>query len=237
METFEGKVAIITGSSGTLGSVVAEKFFHEGMRLVLVHLHEHDLPELFRDKRDVLSMVIDLSRPDAAFSMAQNAIDRFGRIDILANIAGGFTMGTPVHETPMKTFDFMLALNAGTVLHASSAVIPSMRKQRYGKIVNVAAGSALSGKALMAPYIVSKSAVIRLTESLAAENRDFGINVNCVLPSIIDSPQNRLDMPDADFSRWVAPDALADVISFLASDASRALHGASIPVSGLIQVL
>jgi NAD(P)-dependent dehydrogenase (short-subunit alcohol dehydrogenase family) len=102
-----------------------------------------------------------------------------------------------------------------------------------GKIINVGAIAALSGKANMAAYIASKSAVIRITESMAAELREKGINVNCVLPSTIDTPQNRKDMPKADPKRWVAPEALADVVLFLASDAARAIHGASIPVAGL----
>ena len=114
----------------------------------------------------------------------------------------------------------------------SRAVIPHMLAQGYGKIVNVAARAALEGKAKMAPYVVSKSAVIRLTESMAAELRDAGINVNCILPGTIDTPQNRRDMPNADHSRWVPPGALADVILFLACDAARAIHGAAVPVYG-----
>jgi NAD(P)-dependent dehydrogenase (short-subunit alcohol dehydrogenase family) len=103
-----------------------------------------------------------------------------------------------------------------------------------GKIVNIGAVAALAGKANMGAYSASKSAVIRLTESMSAELRDKGINVNCVLPSIIDTPQNRADMPKADPLRWVGPDALAEVILFLASDAARAIHGAAIPVTGRV---
>jgi NAD(P)-dependent dehydrogenase (short-subunit alcohol dehydrogenase family) len=104
----------------------------------------------------------------------------------------------------------------------------------HGKIVNIAALAGLSGKANMGAYSASKSAVIRLTESMSAELRDKGINVNCILPSTIDTPQNRADMPKADPRRWVAPEALADVVLFLASDAARAIHGAAIPVNGLV---
>jgi NAD(P)-dependent dehydrogenase (short-subunit alcohol dehydrogenase family) len=103
-----------------------------------------------------------------------------------------------------------------------------------GRIVNVAAGAALRGGARMGAYAAAKSAVIRLTESMSAELKDRGINVNCVMPSIIDTPQNRAAMPDADASRWVAPEALAEVMLFLASDRARAIHGAAIPVTGLV---
>jgi len=111
--------------------------------------------------------------------------------------------------------------------------VPHMLKAGGGKIVNIGAYSALSGKAEMSAYIASKSAVIRLTESMAAELRGHNINVNCVLPSIIDTPQNRAAMPKADPSKWVAPAALADVLMFLCSPAARAIHGAAIPVVGL----
>jgi len=120
------------------------------------------------------------------------------------------------------------------VINCARAVVPGMIAAGRGKNINIGAIAGLSGKANMAAYIASKSAVIRLTESMAAELRDKGINVNCVLPSTIDTPQNRKDMPKVDPGRWVAPEALADVILFLASDAARAIHGASIPVSGLV---
>ena len=156
------------------------------------------------------------------------------RIDVLCNIAGGFRMGQPVHETSDETWDLMLGLNAKSVINCARAVVPGMLAAGRGKIINVAALAGLAGKANMGAYIASKSAVIRLTESMSAELRDKGINVNCILPSIIDTPQNRADMPKADPRRWVAPEALADVVLFLASDAARAIHGASIPVNGLV---
>jgi len=233
VEEIKGKVAIITGASGNLGRAVAENLYRKGAILVLVDLHNTEIPGDFKGNDNVLSLSVDLSRPEPTVEMAQSVLDRFGRIDIVANIAGGFTMGTPVHETSVETWDFMIALNAVTVLNTCRAVIPVMRRQRFGKVINIGARAALAGKALMAAYVVSKSAVIRLTESLSEENKKYGINVNCVLPGIIDTPQNRCDMPDTDFSLWVRPEALADVIAFLASDASRAVHGAAIPVSGL----
>jgi NAD(P)-dependent dehydrogenase (short-subunit alcohol dehydrogenase family) len=128
----------------------------------------------------------------------------------------------------------MLGLNAKSVINCARAVVPGMLAAGRGKIVNIAALAGLSGKANMGAYSASKSAVIRLTESMSAELRDRGINVNCILPSTIDTPQNRADMPKADPRRWVAPEALADVVLFLASDAARAIHGAAIPVNGLV---
>jgi len=161
------------------------------------------------------------------------AIQRFGQIDVLCNLAGGFAMGEPVHEIDAKTWAHMMELNAGSVLRVSHAVVPGMLARKSGKIDNIGAYSALSGKAQMGAYIAAKSAVIRLTESMAAELRDAGINVNCILPSIIDTPENRAAMPKANPQKWVAPEALADVILFLTSPAARAIHGAALPVVGL----
>lgn len=143
-------------------------------------------------------------------------------------------MGEKVHETSARTWDFLLGLNAGSLLNVAAAVVPHLIGQGGGKVVTVGAAAALKGAADMGAYGASKAALIRLTEAMSAELRDQGINVNCVLPSIIDTPDNRAAMPDADVSRWVAPEALADVIAFLASDAARAIHGAAIPVTGRV---
>ncbi len=126
----------------------------------------------------------------------------------------------------------MLNLNARSVFNTCRAVIPGMLTQGGGRIVNVSARAAKEGKAKMAPYCASKAAVITLTESLAAEHKFNNINVKCILPGTVDTPQNRADMPDADHSKWVTPAALADVIAFLASDAARAVTGAAVPVYG-----
>jgi NAD(P)-dependent dehydrogenase (short-subunit alcohol dehydrogenase family) len=138
-----------------------------------------------------------------------------------------------VHETTDEFWDQLMDLNAGSVLNVAREVVPEMLAVGSGKIVNVAAMNGTLGKGNMSAYSASKSVVIRLTESMAAELRDKSINVNCVLPSIIDTLPNRNDMPGSDFSKWVSPAALADVIVFLTSDKARAIHGASIPVVGL----
>ncbi|MCA9923248.1 MAG: SDR family NAD(P)-dependent oxidoreductase, partial [Anaerolineales bacterium] len=139
----------------------------------------------------------------------------------------------PLHETPPETFDFMMKLNAATVFNTNQAVIPHMIRQGSGKIVNVAAGAGLAGRPKMAAYSASKAAVIRLTESASAEVKAHGINVNCILPGTIDTPQNRAAMPNANFDKWVQPESLADVIAFLASEAARDVHGTAVPVYGL----
>ncbi|HEU0204160.1 MAG TPA: SDR family oxidoreductase, partial [Burkholderiaceae bacterium] len=153
--------------------------------------------------------------------------------DVLCNLAGGFRMGETVHETTDANWSFLFDLNARTLLHAVRAVVPRMLAAGGGKIVNVGAYSAQKGVAQMGTYTASKSVVIRLTEAMAAELREKNINVNCVLPTIIDTPENRAAMPDADPKRWVAPADLANTILFLASPSARAIHGAALPVTGL----
>jgi len=175
----------------------------------------------------------ELTNGDAVEAAAKAVADRYGRIDVLCNIAGAFRMGPPVHETSDADWNFLFDINARTILHAARAFVPRMLAGGGGKIVNVGAFAAQKGSAGMAAYIASKSAVIRLTESMSAELRDRNVNVNCVLPTTLDTPENRKAMPDADPRKWVAPEDLANVIAFLASDAARAVHGAAIPVTGL----
>jgi NAD(P)-dependent dehydrogenase (short-subunit alcohol dehydrogenase family) len=231
---FANRTVLITGAAGNLGRAVAEAFAQRGANLVLIDLKLDALEKVFGtgNPNQLLAPtnLLEQAQVDLA---AQKAIDRFQRIDVLANLAGGFRMGEPVHATSDATWNFLLDLNARTLLHAVRAVVPRMLAQGGGKIVNVGAFAAQKGAAQMGGYIASKSAVIRLTETLAAELREKNINVNCVLPTIIDTPENRSSMPGADPARWVAPADLANVIAFLASDAARAIHGAALPVTSL----
>jgi NAD(P)-dependent dehydrogenase (short-subunit alcohol dehydrogenase family) len=161
------------------------------------------------------------------------AINYFDRIDVLVNTVGGYRAGTPVHKTPIDTWDFMLNLNARTVFVTTQCLVPHMLRQGSGKIIHLAARPGLTGVANASAYSASKAAVIRVVESASAEVKGQGININCILPGTIDTPQNRETLPDADHTRWVTPESLANVILFLASDAARDIHGASIPVYGL----
>ncbi len=230
---FKDRTVLITGAAGSLGRVVANVFAERGAHLVLVDLDQQALQKVFEQYQQHLlapTNLLDQAQVDAT---VRQAIERFGRIDVLANLAGGFRMGEPVHATSDTNWNFLFDINARTLVRAVHSVVPHMLKQAGGKIVNVGAYAAQKGVAQMGAYIAAKSAVIRLTESMAAELRDKNINVNCVLPTIIDTPENRATMPNADPSRWVAPQDLASVIAFLASDAARAIHGAAVPVTGL----
>ena len=235
MSEFEGKVVMVTGAAGNLGAAVAASFAALGARLALL---DHSAERLGRTRDDLdlpsptLLLPTDLTSTDSVTAAADRTVAQLGRVDVLANIAGGFTMGPALHETDDEDWDLMMRLNARSVFNTCRAIVPHMLRQGAGRIINVSARAALEGKARMGPYCASKAAVLTLTESLAAEHRLDGINVNCILPGTIDTPQNRAAMPEADFSRWVPPAALADVVVFLASEASRAVTGAAIPVYG-----
>jgi len=221
------RTVMLTGAAGNLGRAVAAAF--GDANLVLLDLKRGSL----QDGERQMFIAADLLDAKSVQAAVDQAVQRFKRIDVLCNIAGGFRMGSPLHETSDKDWDFMLNVNARTVLNTSRAVVPVMLEGGGGKIVNIGAFAAQKGAAQMGAYIASKSAVIRLTETMAAELREQNINVNCVLPTIIDTPENRAAMPKADPKRWVAPYDLAQVIVFLASDAARAIHGAALPVTGL----
>jgi NAD(P)-dependent dehydrogenase (short-subunit alcohol dehydrogenase family) len=228
------RTVMITGAAGNLGRAAAAAFAGEGTNLVLVDLTRDALERAFGAEAPTMQFV-PTNLLDAAMVQAgvDAALGRFGRIDVLCNLAGGFRMGEPVHATADATWDLLLDLNARTLLHMARAVVPAMLAAGGGKIVNVGAFSARQGLAQMGAYTASKSVVMRLTEAMSAELRQSNINVNCVLPAVIDTPENRAAMPDADPARWVAPQDLARVIRFLASDDARAVHGAALPVTGL----
>jgi NAD(P)-dependent dehydrogenase (short-subunit alcohol dehydrogenase family) len=238
MADLSGRVAIITGAAGNLGQALSHAFMGAGARLVLVDRagNEHFstlYPHLEGSADAHFAGAVDLGDSVAVEAMVAEAIGRFGHVDILINAAGGYRGDKPTHEAPLDDWEVMFNMNLRTALVTSRALSPHMIERGRGKIVNVAARAALQGGARIAAYSASKAAVIRLTESMSAELKTSGINVNCVLPSTIDTPPNRQAMPRADTRKWVSPEALAEVILFLASDAARAIHGAAIPVYGI----
>lgn len=221
----QGKRIAITGAAGALGAAVAACARAQGARIVALDLG-------FREAagEGIEQHALDLC--DGAASAACFAA--IGAVDGLFNIAGGFAMGPSSWEVDAADWDAMQRINVLTMQNAVRGALPGMLARGRGAIVNVGALGALKGLAQMSAYCAAKSTVMRLTESLSAEVRERGVNVNAVLPSLIDTPRNRADMPGADYSKWVAPADLANVICFLGSDAARAIHGALIPVAGLM---
>ncbi len=233
-----GRVVLITGATGELGRAVARAFAAQGDRLALAARSEEGLAALAGalslPPDRVLLQPADVTRADQANALVQAVIQRWGRIDVLLNLAGGYQAGVPVAEMDEALWDHLLNLNLRSVFLVCRAVVPHMLRQGGGKIVNVAARAGLQGRAKASAYAVAKAGVIILTQALAEEVKHAGINVNVVLPSILDTPRNRQENPQADFSKWVTPEQLAGVILYLCSEAASALHGASIPVYGRV---
>jgi len=227
-------LVVVTGAAGALGRAVAHSFIEQGHSLLLVDCNEEVLRSTYRGVNGSLHFVVaDLTDGQATLAALGGALETHGAAAVLCNIAGGFAMGVDVHDADASVWERMMEMNVSTTLNACRAVVPGMLAAGRGKIVNVSAASAGSGKGSMGAYCASKSVVARVTESMAQELRERGVNVNAVAPSIIDTPANRSAMPDADSSKWVSTRQLADVIGFLSSDRASAIHGAVIPVVGL----
>ena len=224
-----GKVIVITGALGALGRVVVESAIARGARVAGV---DHAASQAAATPERIELGGVDLSDSAQAKKAIDTAAVHFGRLDALVNIAGGFTYET-VADGDIKSWQRMHALNLLTALNTSHAALPHLAKSPAARIVNIGAMGALQAGAGMGPYAASKAGVHRLTEALAAEHKGK-LTVNAVLPSIIDTAANRASMPKADFSKWVKPKELADVILFLASDAASAVTGALLPVNGRV---
>lgn len=227
-------VYIVTGAFGALGQAVLRTLAGQGAQVAGLDAAPAAPEALAADFASHLLLPgCDLAQAGATQRAVDEVLRRYGRIDGLVNVAGGFRWETVADGDP-ATWDLMYTMNVKTALHACRAVLPALKAAGRGRIVNIGAGAAAKAGPGMGAYAASKAGVQRLTEALAEETKDLGITVNAILPSIIDTPANRRDMPDADFTRWVAPQAIADVVAFLLSDAARAITGAGIAVNGRV---
>tara|TARA_R110001592_G_scaffold260403_1_gene524944 strand:+ start:41317 stop:41997 length:681 start_codon:yes stop_codon:yes gene_type:complete len=223
----ENKVVVITGALGSLGRAMSATAVASGAKVIGVDCVS-GTPE-----RGVSALrVIDLGDSDATKAGVAAIAKEFGQIDAIVNIAGGFVWET-LAEGDIASWDRMYQMNVRTVVNTCQAGLPYF-PTRGGRIVNISASGALKATAGMGAYASSKSGVAKLTEALAEELKGKNITVNAVLPSVIDTVLNRTDMPDADFSTWVTPKALSEVILFLLSDGAEPITGALIPVTGRV---
>lgn len=247
-----GKVVVVTGSDGALGQAVATVLGKYGARLALIAHGPAPAVALAMTPAAASAALhfggVDLTQPEAARSVMDSVFKQTGRLDALINVAGGFG-AEQVAGGSLGAWDSMYALNLKTAVVACQAALPHLlqagaarspaarlpaARLPAARIVNVGAMGAVKAAAGMGAYAASKAGVAKLTEALAAELKDKGITVNAILPSTLDTPRNRLDMPKADFSRWVTPTEAAEVIAFLVSDEASAVTGALIPVAGRV---
>ncbi len=225
------KIVIISGASGGLGQTVSQLFHQAGASVVLLATRQNSVQALADElgPERALPLAADLSNPDGAEQVVTAALDRFGRVDILLNLAGGFSGGAPVHQSGADDLDKMLNLNLRTCYNMSRAALKPMIAQKWGRIINFGSRDALKGRANYSAYAISKAAVLRLTESMAEEVKQYNITVNAILPGTIDTEANRQAMPQADFSKWVRPATIAQTLLFLVRK-DTAINGAAIPL-------
>ncbi len=221
----QGKVVVVTGGFGVLGRAVADAAQAKGARAVRIDLAPAPAGATHMDLGGV-----DITDAAAAGEAVQMIVKRMGGLDVLVNVAGGFTW-TTLQDGGADAFARMYKMNVATTASMTAAALPELLKRPGARIVNIGANAATKGATGMGAYAASKAGVARLTESLAEELKGHDITVNAVLPSILDTPANRADMPDADTREWVQPASLAEVILFLASPAAAVISGALIPVT------
>lgn len=235
MSRLEGRYALITGGTGGLGVSVLEEFLSQGAKVVTTYIDQHQLKyaEQVKEKYGAsLSFAkADITKTGQTEKLINKTVKKLGRLDILVNIVGGFAMAG-IMETDDETWERMFNMNLRSVFLMTRAAVPQMKKQKYGRIINIGARPALHGAANMSAYGASKAGVLNLTQSVAAEMKDAGINVNAIIPGTMDTPHNRKEMPKADFSKWVKPIEIAGVISFLCSEEGDSISGAVVPVLG-----
>ena len=225
----KGKIVLVTGANGGLGSYVTEALLNAGATVVGVSrsIQQSDFNHpLFT------ALPGEISTPAGAKHVVDNIVSRFGRLDVVAHTVGGFAGGQSIAETDDATFQRMLDMNLNSTFYVLRAAIPAMRKTGGGRIIAIGSRAALEPGAGVGAYSASKAAMVSLIRTVALENKDKGITANAILPGTIDTPANRKDMPTADVSTWVQPATIASLIVWLASDLGKDVNGAVIPVYG-----
>jgi NAD(P)-dependent dehydrogenase (short-subunit alcohol dehydrogenase family) len=236
--SLSGKVVVVTGATGALGMVVTKTLLGHGAHVVSTYRskeRQKQLSDFVGRANDVLtSAQADVTDGISVQALLQKVVDKYGRVDILLNIVGAYKGGSDIANTEESDWDLMIDVNLKSAFLCSKAALPHMMRQNYGKIVSVSSRTAVEKRfrSKSGAYAVAKAGIIVLTETIAEEVKKYNINVNCIMPSTIDTPDNRRDFPDADFSKWVQPEQIAKVILFLISDDSKIVSGASIPVYG-----
>ena len=225
----KAKVVLVTGASGGLGTCVTQAFLDTGATVIGT---SRKIQQSEFTSAAFTAIAGEISSQAGAKAVVESVIARFGRLDVLAHIVGGFAGGQSVADTDDVTFQRMFDLNVNSFFHILRASIPTLRKSGNGRIVAIGSRAAVEPGAGVGAYSASKAAMVSLVKTVAAENTDAGLTANVILPGTMDTPANRMAMPDADFSKWVRPTNVASLAVWLASDAAKDVNGAAIPVYG-----
>lgn len=220
------QVVLIPGASGALGAAVVSVLLKKGAYVAAVARKKPELEGAF-------GIAADLTKADAAKAVVAETIERFGRLDAVVHVLGGFAGGQSVQETSDSTFERMLDMNYRSAFYILREALPHvLAAKEKGRIVAVGSKSGVEASPYVAAYAASKAAMLAMVRALALETKGTGVTVNAVLPSMIDTPDNRAADPSADFSKWVKPESIAKVIAHVLSDDARDISGALIPVYG-----
>jgi NAD(P)-dependent dehydrogenase (short-subunit alcohol dehydrogenase family) len=235
--SLSGRVAVITGATGNLGSVVTKRFVAEEARVLAVYYADEELEALVEELDDasqLLPVKVDVRREAEVQAVMEQAHEQLGGPHILLNLVGGYAAGAPVHETDESTWDKMMAMNLKSAFLCCKHALRYMLPQGYGRIVSVSSKVALDLPADSCAYAVSKAGIVSLTKCLAEELKGTGVSVAAIMPSIIDTPVTRQARPKADHTKWVTPEQIADVLAYLASGPAEAINGAVLPIFGAV---
>lgn len=230
---FSNRVILVTGGTGALGSVVTKAFIGCNAKVISTYVNNMKMEGLDEEMKSRVELIrADLGMEDQVKTLVSNILRKYNEIHIVVNVVGGYLGGRGVAELDQKEWDLMMTMNLKSAFLVSKHVIPQMMSSKAGKIVHVSSRSGLKSVGYDSAYAASKAGLIRFVESLSEEVKDFNINVNCIMPSIIDTEANRKTMPNADFSKWVQPQDLANIVLFLCSEDSKAITGSAIPTYG-----
>jgi len=230
------KIALVAGGTGGLGQAVSLAFLQAGAKVIVTFRKQAEFDALKKaagaNGPSFEGYNVDVTDESAVSQLIASIVARHGRLDAMVNTVGGYAGGVSLWDLDTKTFDQMLALNLRSGYALSRAAVRVMLKQKSGAIVNVASKAAVDHAAGAAAYAVSKAAAVAMIDSLAADLKGTGVRANSVLPSIIDTEENRKAMPNANFAKWPKPEDIARVILFLCSDDAKVVQGAAVPVYG-----
>lgn len=223
------KIVLVTGANGGLGTHVTQAFLDAGATVVGT---SRKISQSEFSSSNFVAIPAELSSREKAQALVDQALTRFGRLDVLVHTAGGYAGGASIAETDDATFQQMMEINLNTTFHILRAALPALRRAGDGRIIAIGTRAAIEPAAMIGAYSASKAAMLSLIKTVAIENRDADITANVILPSVIDTPTNRAAMPKADFRKWVQPSNIASLAVWLASDAGKEITGAAIPMYG-----
>lgn len=230
---FSKKVVLITGGTGALGRMLVKKFLNSGAVTISSFHNEKDAEKLKIENSKVELIELDMLQEEQLLERIPKLVKKFGTVDILVNVVGGYLGGKSTNDLSEAEWDKMMNLNLKSAFLISKHVIPVMVSGKGGKIVHISSRTGQKSEGGDSAYAASKAGLIRFVESAAQEFKDSGININCILPTTIDTDANRKAMPNSDFSKWLSTEDLANVILFLCSSGARVINGSAIPTYGL----